>query len=139
MCNISQRTRNVYQDFFAPPIIAVLLTFLGPSEREKIKLIKKSVFRQKRHRDFLCQHITLFFVYVLDVDECTDDTDTCDINAVCSNTNGSYTCHCKSGYSGNGMTCTGKYYSRQVITYLTFLKLQNPRVVVKSFCFIFHC
>lgn len=40
-----------------------------------------------------------------DYDECGMATDKCDRNAVCSNTVGSYTCRCKSGYSGDGFRC----------------------------------
>ena len=48
-----------------------------------------------------------YLMYFLDVDECTLDTDTCDPNAVCTNNDGSYTCECKDGYSGDGFTCEG--------------------------------
>ena len=44
----------------------------------------------------------------LDVDECSANSHSCDINAVCSNTLGSYACACKAGYSGDGKTCTGE-------------------------------
>ena len=43
---------------------------------------------------------------VVDVDEC--DTGVCSENADCTNTVGSYTCQCQSGFSGDGQTCTGK-------------------------------
>ncbi len=43
-----------------------------------------------------------------DIDECAADTFTCDANAGCTNTYGSYTCTCNAGYSGNGKMCTGK-------------------------------
>lgn len=43
-----------------------------------------------------------------DVDECASDYHDCDVNAVCQNTAGSYTCRCKAGYTGNGRTCDGK-------------------------------
>ena len=44
----------------------------------------------------------------IDVDECTLNTDNCaeDI-ATCTNTIGSFTCACKTGYSGNGVVCDG--------------------------------
>ena len=32
----------------------------------------------------------------------------CHTNATCTNTIGSFTCACKSGYSGNGRNCSGK-------------------------------
>ena len=44
-----------------------------------------------------------------DVDECTTKTDNCDVNAVCTNTAGSHICVCKSGYSGDGISCYGNY------------------------------
>ena len=53
-------------------------------------------------------HYSTPYIYFVDVDECTDDTDDCDDNAVCTNTVGSYACHCKPGYSGDGVTCNGK-------------------------------
>ncbi|KAL9961339.1 hypothetical protein ACROYT_G030257 [Oculina patagonica] len=39
-------------------------------------------------------------------DECTAATHTCDANAVCSNTHGSYNCTCKQGFAGDGHNCT---------------------------------
>ena len=45
---------------------------------------------------------------VLDLDECTTNSHTCDVNAVCQNTAGSHSCSCKEGYTGNGKTCYGK-------------------------------
>ena len=42
-----------------------------------------------------------------DVDECVAGKQNCSANAVCSNVNRSYTCECKTGYSGNGWTCKG--------------------------------
>ncbi|XP_022809656.1 protein jagged-1-like [Stylophora pistillata] len=41
-----------------------------------------------------------------DIDECSTSIWPCDVNADCHNTNGSYSCSCKSGFIGNGKTCT---------------------------------
>jgi hypothetical protein len=41
-----------------------------------------------------------------DIHECNDNVDDCDPNANCSNTTGSFTCKCKTGYEGDGKTCT---------------------------------
>ena len=40
-----------------------------------------------------------------DIDECLMGTDSCDRNADCSDTDGSYTCTCHVGFSGDGETC----------------------------------
>ena len=44
----------------------------------------------------------------LDIDECTNETDSCDDNAMCTNTMGSYSCSCLFGYSGDGEMCIGR-------------------------------
>jgi hypothetical protein len=45
---------------------------------------------------------------LLDVNECSEGTHTCDKNADCSNTVGSFTCQCRNGFTGSGQACTGK-------------------------------
>lgn len=41
-----------------------------------------------------------------DLNECNDGTHDCDANATCINSYGSFTCACKTGYEGDGKTCT---------------------------------
>ena len=43
----------------------------------------------------------------VDVDECSDGSHVCDVNAKCANTNGSHNCSCKEGYIGDGLSCSG--------------------------------
>ncbi|KAL9953459.1 hypothetical protein ACROYT_G040881 [Oculina patagonica] len=40
-----------------------------------------------------------------DIDECAAGTHSCDANAECTNTKGSYNCTCKPGYHGDGRNC----------------------------------
>ena len=49
----------------------------------------------------------------VDDDECLADADICDPNAQCTNTVGSFTCACNTGYSGDGVSCMGKNYDYQ--------------------------
>ncbi len=42
----------------------------------------------------------------VNIDECSDSTDTCSPFASCTDTLSSFECACNSGYTGDGMTCT---------------------------------
>ena len=42
-----------------------------------------------------------------DIDECTSDPSPCNENADCTNSDGSYSCTCKQGFTGNGTVCNG--------------------------------
>ena len=46
---------------------------------------------------------------ILDIDECAGDTHNCSRNnATCTNTEGSFGCSCKQGFTGNGHKCEGR-------------------------------
>ena len=42
----------------------------------------------------------------VDIDEC-QSANICDIHAECINTAGNYSCDCNTGYSGDGVNCSG--------------------------------
>ena len=48
-------------------------------------------------------------MYTIDINECTMGTDNCAAEATCTNTEGSFTCTCNQGYTGDGVACNGKY------------------------------
>ena len=48
------------------------------------------------------------YKFHIDVNECLSNS-TCDADATCNNTEGSYTCTCDSGYSGDGISCDGMH------------------------------
>ena len=51
-----------------------------------------------------------------DVDECAIGNHNCHDDATCYNTEGSYTCSCNIGYTGNGSFCTRKFIYALIIT-----------------------
>ena len=63
-------------------------------------------------------------VIVSDIDECESSlrSNNCSINALCTNTEGSYICRCGKGYEGDGRNCKGKYmiYITQMIDVIVF-------------------
>ena len=61
---------------------------------------------RKYHTDRLCMKSSISFV-LIDIDECLNRSHACDVNANCTNTDGSYNCTCKEGYTGDGESCQG--------------------------------
>ena len=55
--------------------------------------------------------LIIYVLYILlsDIDECALNDDGCDTNADCANIDSSYTCTCKTGWTGDGFTCTGMF------------------------------
>ena len=63
------------------------------------------------------------FSSFLDVNECSASVSVCDVNADCKNTFGSYRCSCKTGFTGDGKTCTGKRVAERLsVQDITFKK-----------------
>ena len=57
----------------------------------------------------LVKNIIFLFLSCEDVDECVDGSHNCHAEAMCSNTEGSFTCTCNTGYEGDGKECIGKF------------------------------
>ena len=57
----------------------------------------------------------------IDADECTIGSHDCDMSANCTNTEGSFTCQCITGYYGDGYNCTSEFLS-QIHVHLCQLK-----------------
>ena len=55
-------------------------------------------------------HMLHFFIFEIytDIDECSTGSHSCDENADCNNTVGSFSCTCRSSYFGDGKTCFSK-------------------------------
>ena len=47
------------------------------------------------------------WITIVDLDECAKGQHNCHQHAVCANGIGSFTCHCQSGYTGDGFFCEG--------------------------------
>ena len=56
---------------------------------------------------FLLLLLILFSIFTpVSVNECTENTDNCHVDATCADTPGAFTCMCNMGYNGDGVTCT---------------------------------
>ena len=75
-----------------------------------------------------------------DIDECSASIRVCNINADCHNTLGSYSCSCKPGFTGNGMTCAkrGKLSLKPISNPVVFIfilsNLKALRIQIGSWC-----
>ena len=47
--------------------------------------------------------------FLSDVNECVRNLHNCHVDGYCDNIKGSFYCTCHIGYSGDGVTCSGKY------------------------------
>jgi hypothetical protein len=57
-------------------------------------------------------YIFLMLLHFLfsDIDECaSDDTNNCNEYATCADTDGSFTCTCEDGFTGDGVVCDGMW------------------------------
>ena len=59
------------------------------------------------------------WIFFLGIDECPVEN-SCDANAICTKTEGSYNCECNAGYTGDGFSCSGKIV---VIIYILSKKM----------------
>ena len=57
---------------------------------------------------FIVSESYIYLYFETDVDECLEAS-TCDANANCTNTVGSYNCSCNLGFTGNGSICEGQH------------------------------
>lgn len=69
-------------------------------------MMEEDVCKGKSQKTSL--YITIFNRFFSDVSECRDNLDDCDMNADCFNSEGSYSCICKHGYTGDGKSCTAE-------------------------------
>ena len=60
---------------------------------------------------------------IADIDECTENASICDLNANCTDIDGSFTCTCKTGYTGDGDTCESMFLCPLICDNSSFFRL----------------
>ena len=81
---------------------------------------------------FSCVFLTI--LPSADIDECI--VSPCDLNASCTNTLGSFTCACNPGYSGDGVTCNGRFLNLLI---LWLWNAAQPECLFSSIPVSQHC
>lgn len=69
--------------------------------------------------------------FYTDIDECIEQTDSCEGIATCSNADGSYTCSCPDGFALDGFSCAGDFDS-QGRNIKLFLSIANSNFHLSS-------
>ena len=84
--------------------------------------------RKSNHDDFAFGVLLIdySFKFFADVNECENgQTNRCNRDAICNNTNGSYSCQCKQGFVGDGFNCTGENTNKKKTMHVIALQLLN--------------
>ena len=82
---------------------------------------------------------------ISDIDECSADSNICDKNADCTNSDGSYSCACNQGFAGDGKICTGIFLNaslrdkRFYCLMLAELELSIQIISVLRRCVLSNC
>ena len=102
-------------------------------EMEQIVLVSlkpiadKSYFiANKNMEDMIVSFLRIFYKIVffkiyLDINECNETP--CHSNANCENVPGTFNCICRSGFTGNGTICVGKFETKTDKSYFTANKI----------------
>lgn len=53
--------------------------------------------------------VHIFLYFLSDINECREDQSVCHPQSICTNIIGSYSCQCRDGFEGNGVTCEGQF------------------------------
>ena len=71
-----------------------------------IALVRYHAYKMLLFYDFQILHVLCL---IADINECgSNDLNSCHENAQCTDTEGSFTCSCNPGYTGDGINCTSK-------------------------------
>ena len=73
-------------------------------------MICETLFPQDTKKGTIIVIVSGYRFLLTDINECeSSESNSCDNNALCTNTEGSYVCRCKRGYEGDGRFCIGNY------------------------------
>ena len=88
-------------------------------------------FNKSINRSPLTHKITnISILMVSELDECSSDPSPCDENALCTNSDGSYSCTCKQGFTGDGTLCEGAWEFVKKLVLLIMINIYLFQYVV---------
>ena len=114
LTSVQPNLLRAIQTLIAPIVTALLAVLVNRDslvmeEFAKVRMdiiLITSMLRTWEKAIIANNQLQLHFVSA-DVDECSADSNPCDVNAQCINTDGSYSCVCEQGFTGNGTVCNG--------------------------------
>ena len=127
--------RNVFFLKFESPVNFDNATslFCNRIRMSKVRLVGFTRAYEMRQQCMATPRKSYEFPLFSEIDECFSGTHSCDANAECTNTVGSYNCTCRPGYYGNGSSCEGG-----CLSYGERVCFRSSGILKKNLCRFLH-
>ena len=103
---VSQSVVEMVMKEIRAAVSVFMETELSLLNKENFETFLKT-WTQTSRPNLIIVNVQMIFI-LTDIDECSTKTHNCNLNANCTNTDGSFKCVCKEGYTGDGKSCNGK-------------------------------
>ena len=122
---VSQSVVEMVMKEIRAAVSVFMETELSLLNKENFETFLKT-WTQTSRPTLIIVNVQMIIFILTDIDECSTKTHNCNLNANCTNTDGSFKCVCKEGYTGDGKSCSGKthefYRWNNWVKYITLLK-----------------
>ena len=114
--NVSKALITAIKMQLAPTLkeVSCALVTLGTLAMDLLAWVNASInlffalYQPAMHKHYQALSFPFLCLLTADINECVEGIHDCNQNATCNNTEGSFTCSCNTGYTGNGSSCMGK-------------------------------
>ena len=104
---VSQSVVEMVMKEIRAAVSVFMETELSLLNKENFETFLKT-WTQTSRPNLIIVNVQMIIFILTDIDKCSTKTHNCNLNANCTNTDGSFKCVWKEGYTGDGKSCSGK-------------------------------